>query len=151
SSAAASTRPTGSRERRIPLAVAGLLLLALLLLAVVLWRPWQRSADVVAGTGVDKPALTATAPGVTAADITLGLSAPFSGPARELGRGMQVGIEAYLHHVNDAAGGIHGRKLKLLALDDGYDPKRCAETMMDMIERRPVFAFIGNVGTPTAE
>ena len=90
-------------------------------------------------------------PGVTATDITLGLSAPFSGPAKELGRGMQVGIETYLRHVNDSAGGLHGRKLKLLALDDGYDPKRCAETMKDMLERRPVFAFVGNVGTPTAE
>jgi ABC-type branched-subunit amino acid transport system substrate-binding protein len=98
-----------------------------------------------------RPALTATAPGVTAADITLGISAPFSGPAKELGRGMQAGIESYFQSVNESAGGIHGRKLKLLALDDGYEPKRCAETMKEMIGPRPVFAFVGNVGTPTAE
>jgi ABC-type branched-subunit amino acid transport system substrate-binding protein len=99
----------------------------------------------------DKPILSATAPGVTATDITLGISAPFSGPAKELGRGMQTGIETYFRHLNETAGGIHGRQLKLLALDDGYDPKRCRETMTEMVERRPVFAFIGNVGTPTAE
>jgi ABC-type branched-subunit amino acid transport system substrate-binding protein len=48
-------------------------------------------------------------------------------------------------------GGVHHRQLKLLALDDGYDPQRCAETMKEMLGPRPVFAFIGNVGTPTAE
>lgn len=138
-SGTAPIQPAASRGRRIALAAAGFFLL---LLAVVLWRPWQRSTD---------PVLTATAPGVTADDITLGLSAPFSGPAKELGRDMQVGIETYLHHINETAGGIHGRKVKLLALDDGYDPKRCAEAMQDMLERRPVFAFVGNVGTPTAE
>ena len=64
---------------------------------------------------------------------------------------MQTGIETYFQHINDSAGGIHGRKLKLLCLDDGYDPKRCAEKMNEMLTARPVFAFVGNVGTPTAE
>src|SRR5439155_25963787 len=96
-------------------------------------------------------ALTATAPGITATEITLGMSGPFSGPAKELGRGMQIGIETYLGHLNETAGGINGRKLKLLALDDGYEPERCVVTMTDMIQQRPVFAFAGNVGTPTTE
>ena len=143
--------PAGPKARRLPLAAAAALLLIVLGAALILWRPWQ-STDVPPGAGGSgMPALLATAPGVTATDITLGLSAPFSGPAKELGRGMQAGIKTYLHHINESAGGIHGRKLKLLALDDGYDPKRCAETMKDMLENRPVFAFIGNVGTPTAE
>jgi serine/threonine protein kinase/ABC-type branched-subunit amino acid transport system substrate-binding protein len=146
---------TATASKRHRTAVAGASLLALLLLAIFLWRPWQKSPDASSGvTAGDKPPtkapLTATALGVTATDITLGLSAPFSGPAKELGRGMQIGIDTYLRQVNEA-GGIHGRKVKLLALDDGYDPKRCAETMKDMLEVRPVFAFIGNVGTPTAE
>jgi branched-chain amino acid transport system substrate-binding protein len=64
---------------------------------------------------------------------------------------MQLGIETYFKHVNEHAGGIHGRKLKLLALDDGYDPARSLVTMKEMINQRPVFAFVGNVGTPTAE
>jgi serine/threonine protein kinase/ABC-type branched-subunit amino acid transport system substrate-binding protein len=98
-----------------------------------------------------QPTLTATAPGVSASDITLGISAPFSGPAKELGRDMQTGIETYFQYVNESAGGIHGRNLKLLALDDGYEPKRCAETMKAMLGQRAVFAFLGNVGTPTAE
>ena len=79
------------------------------------------------------------------------MSGPFSGPAKELGRGMQIGIETYFKYVNEHTGGIHGRKLKLLALDDGYEPARCLATMKEMIDQRPVFAFVGNVGTPTAE
>jgi ABC-type branched-subunit amino acid transport system substrate-binding protein/tRNA A-37 threonylcarbamoyl transferase component Bud32 len=127
--------------------------------AVAAWLAWggkPHSADSTAGTTepaapAGTRALRATAPGVTATEITLGMSAPFSGPAKELGRGMQIGIETYLNHLNETAGGIHGRKLKLLALDDGYDPARCVATMNDMINQRPVFAFTGNVGTPTAE
>lgn len=146
-----SFRPKAHGRRPLVMGAAGLLLLAALG-SLAFWRPWSRTAADVQGTGTDtKPVLTATAPGVTATDITLGLSGPFSGPSKELGRGIQIGIETYLDHVNETAGGIHGRKLKLLALDDRYDPKRCADTMQDMIERRPVFAFVGNVGTPTAE
>jgi ABC-type branched-subunit amino acid transport system substrate-binding protein len=154
--AAGPSAPATVQRRRMPWALAGFFALALLLVTVFLWRPWQQSPDASGGAGPGTtpsavPALTATATGVTATDITLGLSAPFSGPAKELGRGMQVGIETYFQHVNETMGGVHQRKLKLLALDDGYDPKRCADTMKEMLDRRPVFAFLGNVGTPTAE
>jgi ABC-type branched-subunit amino acid transport system substrate-binding protein len=111
----------------------------------------RKSREGTAGETVPSAILTATAPGVTATDITLGISAPFSGPAQELGRGMQIGIETYLRYLNETAGGIHGRKLKLQALDDGYEPKRCAENTRQMLDQHPVFAFVGNVGTPTAE
>jgi serine/threonine protein kinase/ABC-type branched-subunit amino acid transport system substrate-binding protein len=134
--------------RRIWVLSAGLLGVGVCALAAWLVFGGNRDAnDVKNNPG--KPALTATAPGVTATEITLGMSAPFSGSAKELGHGMQIGIETYISHVN-ASGGIHGRKLKLLALDDEYDPKRCDATMKEMI-KKPVFAFLGNVGTPTAE
>jgi serine/threonine protein kinase len=138
---------------RLPIVAAGVSLFALVALALSLWRPWDKAPDDSPGPEPISPpkklVLTATAPGVTATDITLGMSAPFSGPAKELGRGMKTGIETYFNHVIKS-GGIHGRTLKLLPLDDGYDPKLCAEKMKEMLER-PVFAFIGNVGTPTAE
>ncbi len=112
----------------------------------------DRTAEATgAAAPAETPALAASAPGVTATEITLGMSAPFSGPAKELGRGIQTGIETYLRHLNESAGGIHGRKLRLLALDDGYEPQRTTTTMKEMIDQRPVFAFIGNVGTATAE
>jgi branched-chain amino acid transport system substrate-binding protein len=87
--------------------------------------------------------------GVTDSEVTFGMAAPFSGPAKELGRQMKVGIEVAFGLANDA-GGIHGRKLKLLALDDGYEPTRTREVVKDLAEQRKVFAFVGNVGTPTA-
>jgi serine/threonine protein kinase/ABC-type branched-subunit amino acid transport system substrate-binding protein len=124
--------------------------------AVALWLASRPHEDADAkgpgdGPGKTSAALTATAPGVTASEIMLGISAPFSGPAKELGHDMHVGIETYLRRRNESDGGIHGRKVRLLGLDDGYEPKRCIEAMQTMIDKKPVFAFIGNVGTPTAE
>src|SRR5215510_7414268 len=87
--------------------------------------------------------------GVTDTEIRFGMSAPFSGSAKELGRQMKLGIETAFGMVNDA-GGIHGRQVKLVATDDGYEPTRTAETMKQLYERDQVFGIIGNVGTPTA-
>jgi ABC-type branched-subunit amino acid transport system substrate-binding protein len=45
---------------------------------------------------------------------------------------------------------VYGRSLKLVALDDGYDADKTLDTMKELLERRSVFAFVGNIGTPTA-
>jgi ABC-type branched-subunit amino acid transport system substrate-binding protein len=105
------------------------------------------------------PALAATSPlqsrlasvsrGVTETEIRFGMSGPFSGSAKELGRQMKLGVETAFNVVNDA-GGVHGRQVKLVAIDDGYEPTRTAETMKQLYEKDQVFGIIGNVGTPTA-
>lgn len=96
------------------------------------------------------PAATgSTARGVSDREIRFGISAPFSGSAKELGRQMKLGIDAAFNRVNDA-GGINGRMLRLVAADDGYEPTRTAETMKQLYEKDQVFGVIGNVGTPTA-
>jgi ABC-type branched-subunit amino acid transport system substrate-binding protein/tRNA A-37 threonylcarbamoyl transferase component Bud32 len=136
--------PRGPSRRQVVLAAGGLLAGG----GLAAWLAWGRKPHA---EPPETPALTATAPGVTATEITLGMTGPFSGPAKELGRGMQIGIEAHFRHLNEAAGGVHGRKLKLLALDDGYEPARCAAAVREMLTERPVFAFLGSVGTPTAE
>jgi ABC-type branched-subunit amino acid transport system substrate-binding protein len=87
--------------------------------------------------------------GVTDNEIRFGISAPFSGAARELGRQMKLGIDAAFGAIN-AAGGIHGRQLRLVAADDGYEPTRTVETMKQLFEKDQVFGIVGNVGTPTA-
>ncbi len=87
--------------------------------------------------------------GVTDGEVTFGMCAPFSGAARELGRGMRTGFELAFAAANEA-GGVHGRKLKLEALDDGYEPDRAKACMKELVESRKVFAIAGNVGTPTA-
>ena len=87
--------------------------------------------------------------GVTDREIRFGIAAPFTGPAKELGRQMKLGIDTAFNRVNDA-GGVEGRMLHLLAADDGYEPTRTAEAMKQLYEKDQVFGFIGNVGTPTA-
>src|SRR5262249_42301996 len=60
-------------------------------------------------------------------------------------------IRACFEHVN-ALGGVNGRKLELVARDDGYDPTRALTAVKELIDGpdRKVFALLGNVGTPTA-
>ena len=62
---------------------------------------------------------------------------------------MKLGIEAAFNVAN-ASGGVHGRQLRLIAADDGYEPTRTAETMKQLYEKDQVFGLVGDVGTPTA-
>jgi ABC-type branched-subunit amino acid transport system substrate-binding protein len=63
---------------------------------------------------------------------------------------MQVGLNTCFQDVNDR-GGVVGRKIRLVALDDGYEPSRALANMQDLLDSQHAFAVIGNVGTPTAE
>ena len=97
------------------------------------------------------PAATpAQANGVTETEVIFGQSAAFSGPAKELGRQMKVGIDVAFALQNEA-GGVNGRKLSLVAMDDGYEPERAKVALRELIERRKVFAIVGDVGTPTTK
>jgi ABC-type branched-subunit amino acid transport system substrate-binding protein len=86
--------------------------------------------------------------GVTADTIWFGQAAALAGPSAALGQGMRHGILAAFEQVN-AAGGIHGRKLKLVSRDDGYDPDRSLYQTKRLLEQDKVFALIGAVGTPS--
>ena len=91
----------------------------------------------------------AQANGVTSDTITLGQSAPLSGPAELLGKEMKAGAEAYFSFVNQN-GGVHGRKIKLISLDDGYEPERAKANTQKLIDDDQVLALFGYVGTPTS-
>ena len=86
--------------------------------------------------------------GVTADKILLGQSVALTGPAAQLGIQMRNGVKAYLDYVNEK-GGIHGRRLELVTVDDGYEASRAGPTTKQLIEEHKVFALIGFVGTPT--
>ena len=86
--------------------------------------------------------------GITPEEVLFGQSAAFSGPARELGLNMRLGIEAAFAEVNQQ-GGVFGRQLSLISLDDTYEPEAAATNTQDLI-REGVFALIGEVGTPTS-
>lgn len=92
-------------------------------------------------------ALAAT-PGVTDTQIVIGQSAPLTGPAAQLGIRLRMGIEAYFKSAN-ADGGVAGRSLQLVSLDDGYEPPRTVANTRKFIDDGNVFALLGYVGTPT--
>lgn len=82
-------------------------------------------------------------------ELLLGMTAPFSGAAKEMGKGVRTGIEVAFAAQNEA-GGVHGRTLKLLPMDDGFEPARTGAALKELVEGRKVFATIGCVGTPGA-
>ncbi|MDY6987240.1 MAG: ABC transporter substrate-binding protein [Thermodesulfobacteriota bacterium] len=88
--------------------------------------------------------------GVTSDEIILGQSCALTGPASDLGTKMRAGLEAYFARVNDA-GGVNGRKIRLISKDDGYEPDRAIQTTRELIEEDKVFLLIGEVGTPTSK
>ena len=86
-------------------------------------------------------------PGVTDTEVLIGSCAALDGPANFLGQQTVLGARAYLQTVNDQ-GGIHGRKLKLLSLDDSYEPAKAIECF-NRLKQEHVFAAGFFVGTPT--
>ncbi len=92
---------------------------------------------------------SACAQGVSASTILIGQSAAQSGPAQELGKEMRAGAEAYFDAINKA-GGINGRKIKLISLDDGYEPDKAVANTRKLINDEKVLALFGYVGTPTS-
>ena len=88
-------------------------------------------------------ARAASVPGVTDTEITIGITAPLSGPAAAWGSIAQAS-EAYAAFVN-SQGGVNGRKLKIVLKDDGYNPGKAVGNFNEM--KDSVFAVIGTVGT----
>ena len=99
-------------------------------------------AEDVTGTNPDKQ-------GIFEDHVLFGQSAAFSGPAQELGKNMRRGIEAAFAEVN-RNGGIGGRRLELVSLDDAYEPEAAVTNTQRLIFEEGVFALIGAVGTPTS-
>lgn len=83
-------------------------------------------------------------------DILLGQSCALSGPAGALGRAYMQGANTYFEEVN-AKGGVKGRKIKLITLDDYYEPDYAVKNTLELIEKKKVFAIFGEVGTPTSK
>lgn len=89
----------------------------------------------------------AAEPGVTSNTIVVGTSVVTSGPLGALGSGIRDGASAYFDHVN-ATGGIAGRKIKFIALDDAYNVDRTVANVNQLIKTDQVFALLGLTGTP---
>lgn len=89
----------------------------------------------------------AAAPGVSEREIVLGSIQDLSGPIALLGTPVRDGMLMRIDEVN-AAGGVHGRKLRLVVEDAGYDPKRGVLAARKLIQRDRAFAFLADMGTP---
>lgn len=94
------------------------------------------------------PARGQGTPGVTEKEIVIGSCSALEGPSHFLGTETVNGAKAYFAMINDA-GGVDGRKLKLVAYDDSYDPAK-TQVCFDRLMEQKVFALGFFVGTPTA-
>jgi ABC-type branched-subunit amino acid transport system substrate-binding protein len=89
-----------------------------------------------------------SAPGVTGTEIRIGMSAAFRGTAAGLGTEFYRGAQVYYDEVN-ARGGVHGRGIRVVALDDHYEPNPCIKNTIQLLDKEQVFALSNYVGTPT--
>ena len=84
-------------------------------------------------------------PGVTDTEIKLGQTMPYSGPLTGLSAVGKVEV-AYFEMIN-SKGGINGRKVNLISLDDGYNPARTLELTRKLVEGDEVLAIFSSLGT----
>src|SRR4051794_24986915 len=91
------------------------------------------------------PSSRAADPGVTDTEITIGQSLPYSGPASAYS-GFGKSETAYMRMINDK-GGINGRKINLISLDDSYLPPKAVEQTRKLVEQEGVFFNFSTIGT----
>jgi branched-chain amino acid transport system substrate-binding protein len=117
---------------------------ALLALVIVLASGCGRGDEDGGAGGGSKSA--ASSPGITDTSIKLGGSYPFSGPASayaSIASGAKARFEA-----ENAKGGVDGRKINFITLDDGYEPQRAVTNARRLVEQEKVFALFNTLGTP---
>lgn len=104
---------------------------------------------LAACTRADRPSASPEVrTGISETEIRIGSSLALGGHAGYLGSQMLQGARAYIRHINES-GGIHGRTIRIIARDDGYDPARCLYNTQQLILAEKVFSLFCYVGTPT--
>jgi branched-chain amino acid transport system substrate-binding protein len=114
---------------------------------IVLLRIMLAAAIAGAVAGQPQPAKSQSIPGVSDRGIKIGQTIPYSGPASSFAT---IGHTqaAYYRMINDA-GGVNGRKIDFISLDDGYSPPKTVEQTRRLVEQEQVFGIFGSLGTPT--
>jgi ABC-type branched-subunit amino acid transport system substrate-binding protein len=97
--------------------------------------------------GPDALAQKKYSPGASDTEIKLGQTMPYSGPASAYGAIGKAEL-AYFQMINDQ-GGINGRKINLISLDDAYSPPRAVEQVRKLVEEDQVLALFQTLGTPS--
>ena len=111
-------------------------------------RPRRRWLQFAASLVLVPTAFRVTHAQSDGGDILIGQSCQLTGPLAPLSSEIREGAKWYLDEVN-RKGGVRGRRIKVLVLDDGYDPKRTAENTKQLVERDGVVALFNFAGTPT--
>jgi ABC-type branched-subunit amino acid transport system substrate-binding protein len=88
--------------------------------------------------------------GVTDKEVLVGAGLDLTGAVANWGVNIKAGMEAAFSRVNDA-GGIHGRKIRLIAYDHVYQPPKAVTNAKRLVERDKVFVMMGHLGTPTTK
>lgn len=104
-------------------------------------------ALTVTSTVAGAPAEKGYAPGISDTEIKIGNTNPYSGSASSYGTVGQA-LSAYFDMIN-AGGGINGRKIRFITLDDGYSPPKTKEQFRKLVEREKVAFIFQSLGTPT--
>ncbi len=90
-------------------------------------------------------ALAQDSVGLTDSEIFIGQSCQLTGPLAALSSEVRQGASLYFDHIN-ASGGVRGRKIRVVALDDAYDPKKAAENTRKLIDEHKVLALFQYAG-----
>lgn len=107
--------------------------------------PWIANLGLVISLSLTAPARAEV--GVSDKDILIGVCTPLTGPSSARGIQSREGAETYIDKIN-AAGGVNGRKVKVLFRDDGYEPQRTVTETKKLIAEDKVFALFQYYGTP---
>ena len=99
-----------------------------------------------AGVGAGASALAADQMGVSKNEIVIGTIQDLSGPLAGFGKALRLGMQMRVDEINDQ-GGINGRKVKFIAEDSGYDPKKGLLAAQKMVQQDKIFAMVGTIGT----
>ena len=114
--------------------------------ALVNWKAIIAAA-VISATSAAAAADKKYGPGVTDIQIKLGQTSPYSGPASAYSVIAKAQL-AYFKMINDQ-GGINGRKVNLISIDDAYSPAKTVEQTRKLVEQEEVAAILNPLGTPT--
>ncbi len=103
---------------------------------------------LAASAGLATAQTKVTNQGISDTEIVIGSHQDLSGPIKGWGTAVANGMKLAVEEIN-AAGGIHGRKIKMILEDSGYDPKKAVLATQKMIEKDKIFVNIGSMGSPT--
>ena len=114
------------------------------------FKPFHRTVAAILGFALTVPAALAQKkydPGASDTAIKIGQTMPYSGPASAFGTIGKIEA-AYFRKINDD-GGINGRKINFISLDDAYSPPKTVEMVRRLVEQDEVLLLFGSLGTPS--